>query len=54
VVFLNKKRVVLKIRKDMDRRGFAVCLRAHSVLELPAGTLDRTGTTNGDQLEFEK
>ena len=31
-----------------------MCLRAYSVLELPAGTLDRTGTETGDQLEFIK
>jgi Uncharacterized conserved protein len=54
VVFLNKKRKVLKIRKDMGRWGMALCLRAHSVLELPAGTLQRTSTMPGDQLEFQK
>jgi uncharacterized protein len=54
VLFLNRKRQILKIRKDMDRRRITMCLRAHSVLELPAGTIDRTGTATGDQLEFEK
>jgi uncharacterized membrane protein (UPF0127 family) len=32
----------------------AICWRAHSVLELPAGTIESTGTGVGDQLEFEK
>jgi len=54
VVFLNKKKLVLKIRKDMGKRGIALCLWAHSVLELPAGTLELTGTQKGDQLEFER
>ena len=54
VAFLNRKRRVVKIRKDMLKRRMAFCLRAHSVLELPAGTLDRTGTAAGDQLEFER
>jgi uncharacterized protein len=54
VVFLSKKRQVIKIRKDMDKRGIALCLWAHSVLELPAGTLEQTGTQKGDQLEFER
>lgn len=54
VVFLSKKRQVIKIRKDMDKRGIAFCLWAHSVLELPAGTLEQTGTQKGDQLEFER
>ncbi len=54
VVFLSKKRKVLKIRKDMKQWRMACCLTAHSVLEFPAGTLDQTGTVPGDQLVFEK
>lgn len=54
VVFLNRKRTVVKIRKDMGRRRMAICLWGHSVLELPAGTLESTGTQKGDQLEFDK
>jgi uncharacterized membrane protein (UPF0127 family) len=54
VVFLNRKRKILKIRPNMVRRRIALCLRAHSVLELPAGTLEQTGTERGDQLELEE
>ena len=54
VVFLNRKKKILKIRPNMVRRRIAVSLLAHSVLELPAGTLEATGTVPGDQLEFEK
>ena len=54
VVFLNRKKRVLKIRPAMVKRRIAFSLRAHSVLELPAGTLAETGTVAGDQLEFEK
>ena len=54
VLFLNKKRKVLKVRKDMGRWGIALCLRAHSVLELPAGTIAATGTQPGDELELIK
>ena len=54
VLFLNKKRKVLKIREDMGRRRIALCLRAHSVLELPAGTVAATGTQPGDELELIK
>jgi uncharacterized protein len=54
VVFLNKKRTILKTRPNMVRSRISMCLRAHSVLELPAGTLDATGTVAGDQLELEK
>jgi uncharacterized membrane protein (UPF0127 family) len=54
VVFLNRKKQVLKTRPNMVRGRIAVSLLAHSVLELPAGTLEATGTARGDQLEFEK
>ena len=54
VVFLNRKRKILKIRPNMVCRRIAMSLLAHSVLELPAGTLEATGTCKGDQLEFEK
>ena len=54
VVFLNRAGRVLKLRHDMTRRGIAMCLRAHSVLELPAGTLAATGTEVGDQLEVQR
>ena len=54
VMFLSKKRQVLKIRKDMGKRRISLCLWAHSVLELPAGTADLTGTEPGDQLELER
>ena len=54
VVFLNRKRKILKIRPNMVRRRIALCLRAHSVLELPAGTLEQTGTARNDQLVLEE
>ena len=54
VVFLDRKKRVLKIRPNMVRGRIAFSLRAHSVLELPAGTVMATDTQVGDQLEFEK
>jgi len=54
VIFLNRKRKVLKVRPRMVKRRLAFSLLAHSVLELPAGTVEETGTVRGDQLEFEK
>jgi hypothetical protein len=54
VLFLDKKRRVLKIRSDMQHWRMAACLRAHSVLELPSGMAAATQTVKGDQLEFEK
>ena len=54
VVFLSKKKKILKIRSKMPRSRIALSLLAHSVLELPAGTCEATGTVAGDQLQFEK
>ena len=54
VLFLNKAKKILKIRENMKPRRISICLRAHSVLELPAGTVSLTGTEKGDQLEFER
>ena len=54
VIYLSKKRVVLKIRPEMPRRRISFCLRAHSVLELPAGMAGKTSTAVGDQLEIER
>jgi uncharacterized protein len=54
VLFLDKKRRVMKIRHAMPRWRMAASLLAHSVLELPSGTAAATETVRGDQLEFEK
>jgi uncharacterized membrane protein (UPF0127 family) len=53
VVFLTKKKKVLKTSSEMPKRRIALAIRAHSVLELPAGTLAHTGTCYGDQLALE-
>jgi hypothetical protein len=52
VIFVNRKRVVVKIRENMPKRRIAICLKARGVLELPAGMAAKTGTQPGDQLEF--
>jgi len=54
VIFLSRKKKILKMRRNMEKRRISICLRAHSVLELPAGKIDETGTGTGDQLEFER
>lgn len=54
VLFLDKKRRVIKIRPAMPRWRLAGSLRAHSVLELPSGAAEAAKTTAGDQLEFEQ
>jgi uncharacterized protein len=52
VVYIDRKLKVLKVRPAMAPWQMSICLFAHSVLELPSGTIDRTQTRTGDQLEF--
>lgn len=54
VLYLSKQKIVLKTRPNMVKRRISLCLRAHSVLEVPAGMIAKTGTLVGDQLDFEK
>ena len=53
VVYLDRKKRIRKLRRAMSPWRLSLCLFAHSVLELPAGTAARTSTTVGDQLIFE-
>ncbi|HEY3441083.1 MAG TPA: DUF192 domain-containing protein [Paludibaculum sp.] len=53
VVYLNKKKEVVKVRPSLKPWRISGCLRAYSVLELPEGRIAQTGTLPGDQLEFE-
>jgi len=50
VVYLDRNKRVLKIRPAIPPWRLSLCLRAHSVLELPAGIIQETGTVRGDQL----
>jgi hypothetical protein len=54
VLFLDRKRRVVKVRSAIPRWRMSACFSAHSVLELPSGTADATETRAGDQLELEK
>jgi uncharacterized membrane protein (UPF0127 family) len=54
LVYLDKKRKVRKVRKAVPAWRLSACLSAHSILELPAGTIEATGTQTGDILEIEK
>ncbi|MFN7998027.1 MAG: DUF192 domain-containing protein [Bryobacteraceae bacterium] len=54
LVYLDRKRKVRKVRHRMVPWRMSVCLTAHSILELPAGTVKSTGTERGDQLQFEE
>ena len=54
VVYIDRKRKVRKTRAAMVPRRISGCLLAHSVLELPVGAIELSGTRAGDQLSFEE
>lgn len=54
LVYVDRKRKVRKVRHAVAPWKLSACLSAHSVLELPAGTVERTGTQPGDELSIEK
>lgn len=54
LVYLDKKRKVRKVRHAVPPWRLSACLTAHSVLELPAGTVEQTGTRVGDELLMER
>jgi uncharacterized protein len=53
VVYLDRKKRVRKLRKAMPPWRLSMCLFAHSVVELPAGAIEQSGTQPGDQLNIE-
>ena len=54
LVYLDKNKKVRKVRHAVGPWRLSACFRARSVLELPAGAAERTGTIPGDELAVEK
>ncbi len=54
LVYLDRRRKVRKVRHAVPAWRLSACLIAHSVLELPAGTVEQTRTEVGDELAIEK
>lgn len=52
LVYLDRKHRVRKTRANVPAWRMSACLSAHSVLELPAGTIQNTRTECGDILEI--
>jgi uncharacterized protein len=53
LVYLDKEDRIRKVRGAVGAWRLSACLSAHSVLELPAGTIRDSETQRGDQLAFE-
>ena len=54
LIYLDRKYRVLKIRRGVLPWRLSACLRAHSVIELPSGTIASTRTMRGDTLAIER
>jgi uncharacterized protein len=54
LVYLDRARKVRKVRRAVPAWRLSMCLTAHSILELPAGVIEQTGTAVGDELAIEK
>lgn len=52
LVYIDRERVVKKVRSHVRPWRLSGCLTAHSVIELTAGTVAATQTRRGDALEF--
>jgi hypothetical protein len=52
LVYLDKENRIRKVRSAVPAWRLSACLSAHSIIELPAGTIRATETQRGDQLEF--
>jgi uncharacterized membrane protein (UPF0127 family) len=53
LVYIDKKNVVRKTVANVPPWRISFCLPAHSIVELPVGTIGPSATRKGDQLVFE-
>lgn len=54
LIYIDKKHRVKKTRSSVPAWRLSACLSAHSVIELPAGTIHASRTEKGDLLEIVK
>jgi uncharacterized membrane protein (UPF0127 family) len=52
LIYLDRKHKIKKLLSSVPPWRISTCLAAHSVLELPSGTIRNTQTKAGDHLEF--
>jgi len=53
LVYIDRRHCVRSVVRRLAPWRLSMCLAAHSILELPGGTIDRTNTQKGDQLVLE-
>ena len=54
LIYLDKQLRVKKVRSSVKAWRISACLTAHSILELPAGTIRDSRTQPNDTLDFGK
>jgi uncharacterized protein len=52
LIYLDRERRIKKARSAVGPWRLSACFSAHSILELPAGTIRETQTERGDTLEI--
>ena len=52
LIYIDRKHRVKSVVRGVRPWRFSACFSAHSILELPTGTIDRTKTEKGDELEL--
>ncbi|HTW45103.1 MAG TPA: DUF192 domain-containing protein [Acidobacteriaceae bacterium] len=52
LIYIDRKSTVKKVRRNVSPWRLSACLSAHSIIELPAGVIDRSQTIVGDRLEL--
>jgi uncharacterized membrane protein (UPF0127 family) len=52
LVYLDRKHRIRKVQSNVHPWRISVCLSAHSIIELPSGTIRETQSRVGDVLEF--
>src|SRR3984885_9289738 len=50
LVYIDKKQIVRKTVANVVPWRMSMCLPAHSIVELPVGTIEPSATRKGDQL----
>ena len=52
LVYVDRKHRIRKLRSDVPPWRISACLTAHSIIELPAGTIRESQSKRGDTLSF--
>ena len=52
LVYIDRKKRIKKLRSNVPPWRLSACLSAHSILELPSGTIRNSLTQVGDMLEI--